>query len=147
VVGTASDAACVATGYPKSFITHSHTQHHRAPDVMERLLEYLLRHPVAETRTRYQPRRGTMTIYYKEQRYEHGAMRRIGKREVLTVREFLVRLACHIPELGFQTVRYYGVYANAYKGRALDEKASAGLLQRPTRAGRSGCGGCTASIP
>jgi hypothetical protein len=128
-------AARVATWYPKGFITHSHTKDHRRdPDVMARLLEYLLRHPVAEARTRYQPAPNTVTLYYQEQRYQRGQVRKIGKREVLTVREFLARLASQIPEPGFQTVRYYGVYANAYQGRALGEQARTGLLHQPARA-------------
>jgi hypothetical protein len=101
---------------------------------MGRLLEYLLRHPVAEARTCYRPCADTVTLYYREQRYQRGQVRRIGKREALTVREFLARLASQIPEPGFQTVRYYGVYANAYKGRALGEKARAGLWQQPIHA-------------
>jgi len=101
---------------------------------MGRLLEYLLRHPVAAARTRYRPGPNTVTLYYREQRYHHGTVRRIGKREGLTAREFLARLASQIPEPGFQTVRDYGVYANAYKGSALGEQARAGLLQQPIHA-------------
>ena len=126
-------AARVATWYPKGFITHSHTKgHRRDPHVMERLLEYLLRHPVAEAHTRYGPGPYTVTLYYQEQRYQLGQVRRIGRREVLTVREFLARLACQIPEPGFQTVRDYGVYANAYRGRALG--ARTGLMGKVPRA-------------
>jgi hypothetical protein len=89
---------------------------------------------VAEARTRYRPGPNTVTLYYREQRYQRGMVRRIGKREVLTVREFLARLAFQIPEPGFQTVRYYGVYANAYKGSALGEQARTGLLRQPIHA-------------
>ena len=128
-------AARVTTGYPKGFITHSHTKDHRRdPGVMGRLLEYLLRHPVAAARTRYRPGPNTVTLYDREQRDPHGTVRRIGKREGLTAREFLAHLASQIPEPGFQPVRDYGVDANAYKGKALGESARTGLRHLPIRA-------------
>ena len=76
--------------------------HRRGSHVMERLLEYFLRRPVVEANTRYRPGPNTVTLYYREQRYQRGQVRRIGNREVLTVRAFLARLACQIPEPGFQ---------------------------------------------
>jgi hypothetical protein len=72
-----------------------------------------------------------VTLYDREQRDPHGTVRRIGKREGLTAREFLARLASQIPEPGFQTFRHSGVYAHAYQGSTLGERARAGLLPQP----------------
>jgi hypothetical protein len=131
----ATSRPVTSTGANAALAGTSHTKDHcRDPDVMGRLLEYLLRHPVAAARTRYRPGPNTVTLYYREQRYHHGTVRRIGKREGLTAREFLARLASQIPEPGFQTVRDYGVYGNAYKGKALGESARTGLRHPLTRA-------------
>jgi len=41
-----------------------------------------------------------------------------GERESMDYLEFIARVTSHIPDKGQVMVRYYGLYSNAYRGRA-----------------------------
>ncbi|MDI6697606.1 MAG: transposase [Candidatus Saccharicenans sp.] len=45
--------------------------------------------------------------------------------------EFIARVTSHIPDKGQVTVRYYGLYANAHRGKV--RKASLAHLAAPDR--------------
>ena len=44
--------------------------------------------------------------------------RKDGEQETMNYLEFIARVTSHIPDKGQVMVRYYGLYANAYRGRA-----------------------------
>jgi len=44
--------------------------------------------------------------------------RKDGEQESMDYMEFIARVTSHIPDRGQVMVRYYGLYANAYRGRA-----------------------------
>ncbi|MCX6349591.1 MAG: transposase [Candidatus Aureabacteria bacterium] len=47
--------------------------------------------------------------------YRHGENG--AEQETMDYPEFIARVTSHIPDKGQVTVRYYGVYANAHRGR------------------------------
>ena len=52
--------------------------------------------------------------------YRHG--QGAGDQETMDYLEFIARVTSHIPDKGQVTVRYYGLYANAHRGKV--KKAS-----------------------
>ncbi len=58
----------------------------------------------------YRPRHPERTVLYR-----YGKEAREGER--LDYLEFITRVTSHIPDKGQVTVRYYGLYANAHRGK------------------------------
>lgn len=52
-----------------------------------------------------------------------------AEQETMDYLEFFARVTSHIPDKGLVTVRYYGVYANAYRGKV---RKTDDLRARPT---------------
>ena len=77
---------------------------------LERLAQYILRHPFSEEKM----------IYNREQKQViyHSKFSSKSKRnfEVFEAGEFIAAITQHIPEKGLQLVRYYGWYSNKSRG-------------------------------
>jgi hypothetical protein len=59
----------------------------------------------------YSKERGTVTFRYRDK------MEKIDKTMTVPTDEFIGRLVRHVPEKGFQVIRYYGIYAKCVKNR------------------------------
>jgi hypothetical protein len=74
----------------------------------ERVGKYMLRPLLSLERLSFNEKEGRV-IY----RYGKGAQ----EQERMDYLEFIARVTCHIPDKGQVTVRYYGLYANAHRGK------------------------------
>ncbi len=77
----------------------------------ERVAQYIIRNPFSEQKMVYDAQDGTV-IY-------HSRMHAKTKRnfEVFSAEEFIAAITEHIPDKGFQMVRYYGWYSNRARGQ------------------------------
>jgi len=53
-----------------------------------------------------------------------------GDQETMDYLEFIARVTSHIPDKGQVTVRYYGLYANAHRGKVKKASLEAFPLRR-----------------
>jgi hypothetical protein len=53
-----------------------------------------------------------------------------AEQETMDYLEFIARVTSHIPDKGQVMVRYYGLYANAHRGKAKKASLSASALQQ-----------------
>ena len=104
------------------FSTHASDPIRRA-DVqgLERVAQYIIRNPFSEQRMTWNP--DTDTVIYRSRM--HAKTKR--NFEVFTSGDFIAAITQHIPDKGFQMVRYYGWYSN----RARGERAKRDLAQEP----------------
>ena len=84
----------------------------------ERVGKYMIRPPVSLDRLTFLEPEGK--VGYRWDRDGEG-------QETMDYLEFIARMTSHIPDKGQVMVRYYGLYANAYRGKA--EKAGGPTLR------------------
>jgi hypothetical protein len=54
--------------------------------------------------------------------------------------EFIARVTSHIPDKGQVTVRYYGLYGNAHRGKVQKAQPASSSLRRRARESPAGSG-------
>jgi len=77
---------------------------------LERVAQYIIRNPFSEKKMTYNDETGTV-IYHSRR---HANTKR--NFEVFTAQDFIAAITQHIPDKGFQMVRYYGWYSNRARG-------------------------------
>jgi len=82
----------------------------------ETLAQYIMRNAFAEEKISYIEDSGQ--VLYRSA-MTHGKNKK--NFELLPAGQFIARVTQHIPEKGFQVVRYYGWYSNRAKGRRRKE--------------------------
>jgi len=110
--------------YPKGFMLNGFIQDHREDkNLMKRMASYIAKLPISEKRiVTFDEKREKVLIRYKgpvKTRSKLPGMRMVVKNqlELLDLLEFIARVVQHIPDPGQQMVRYYGIYANAARGK------------------------------
>ena len=117
-------AARLRKRYPKGFMLNGFIQDHRGNrNLMKRMASYIAKMPISEKRIlSFDEKREKVLIRYK------GPVKRRSKLpghrvavknqlELLDPLEFIARVMQHIPDPGQQMIRYYGIYANAARGK------------------------------
>jgi hypothetical protein len=94
-----------------------------------RLGRYMIRCPIALKRLNWDKQ--TAEVLYRGRPTRRGGLERSGAR--WDVLEFLARVVDHIPEPSQQTVRYWGFYANAARGKRRKAKQAGETSQAPCR--------------
>jgi len=79
-------------------------------DGLERVAQYIIRNPFSEQKMTYNEETGT--VIYRSRK--HANTKR--NFEVFTAQDFIAAITQHIPDKGFQMVRYYGWYSNRARG-------------------------------
>ena len=74
----------------------------------ERVGKYMIRPLLSLQRLSFQEKQGKVSYRYGKEGEEEERMDYL---------EFIARVTSHIPDMGQVTVRYYGLYANAHRGR------------------------------
>jgi len=77
---------------------------------LERVAQYIIRNPFSEKKMTYNEETGT--VIYRSRR--HASTKR--NFEVFSAQDFIAAITQHIPDKGFQMVRYYGWYSNRARG-------------------------------
>jgi hypothetical protein len=88
-----------------------------SPDWAERVGKYMIRPLLSLERLSFLEPEGKVGYRYGQDRAEQ---------ETVDYLEFIARVTSHIPDKGQVTVRYYGLYANAHRGKV--RKASVSPL-------------------
>jgi len=88
------------------------------PEGRKRLAEYLLRHPFSLQKITWNAT--TKTVIYRSKRH-HTTKRNF---EIFTAADFIAAALLHLPPKGQQTVRYYGIYSNRFRGSTLPTTGS-----------------------
>ena len=87
---------------------------------LERLAQYIIRNPFSEEKMIYDEDGGTVIYHSKVNAKTNRNF------EVYAIGEFIAAIAQHIPDKGFQLVRYYGWYSNKSRGmRAKEQEVEA----------------------
>jgi len=105
---------------------HVHNGHRIARDDkagVERIAQYIIRNPFSEEKMTYSAE--SAQVIYRSK--PNPKTRR--NFEVFTAGEFIAAITQHIPDKGFQMVRYYGWYSN--KSRGVRKKKAAGQAGPP----------------
>ena len=100
-----------------------------------RLGRYMIRCPIVLKRLSWERKTGEIIYRGRPSRHSGARLGRTGSRppEVRwDVLEFLARVIDHIPEPSQQTVRYWGYYANAARGKRR-KAAEAGVTSQTSR--------------
>ena len=79
-------------------------------DGLERVAQYIIRNPFSEKKMTYNE--PTATVIYRSRK--HANTKR--NFEVFSAQDFIAAITQHIPDKGFQMVRYYGWYSNRARG-------------------------------
>ena len=87
---------------------------------LERVAQYIIRNPFSERKMDYNAQNGTV-IY----RSRMNAKTRRNF-EIFTAEEFIAAITQHIPDKGFQMVRYYGWYSNRARGERAKREIESG---------------------
>jgi hypothetical protein len=113
---------------------------------LERVAQYIIRNPFSEQKMTYNEENGT--VIYRSRTRPAVAMGRQGRRrmhsktkrnpstslgtlslskgfEVFSAEDFIAAITQHIPDKGFQMVRYYGWYSNRSRGERARQQAQA----------------------
>jgi hypothetical protein len=77
---------------------------------LERLAQYIIRSPFSEEKMLYNEKTGSVIYRSKPNPKVKGNFK------VFTAGEFIGAITQHIPDKGFQLVRYYGWYSNKSRG-------------------------------
>jgi len=86
-------------------------------DGLERVAQYIIRNPFSEQKMVYNAKNGT--VIYRSRM--HAKTKR--NFEIFTAEEFIAAITQHIPDKGFQMVRYYGWYSNRARGERAKREA------------------------
>ena len=108
--------------YPKGFMLNGKIRDHwDSNKVISNLAEYIMRAPIGENRILdYNTEKREVTIQYRKRDTSGNKTRELDK-ETMSVLEFIARFSQHIPDAGFQMVRYYGIYSNRSRGNRKTE--------------------------
>jgi len=101
------------------FNVHSLVRAKTKPEA-ERVGKYMIRPVLALERLTFLEPEGKVGYRYGEK----GA-----EQETMDYLEFIVRVTSHIPDKGQVTVRYYGLYANAHRGKVRKASLSPSVLR------------------
>jgi len=101
------------------FSVHSRVRAKTKPEA-ERVSKYMIRPVLALERLLFLEPEGKIGYRYGQD----GA-----ERETMDYLEFVARVVSHIPDKGQVTVRYYGLYANAHRGKIRKASLSPFLLR------------------
>jgi len=101
------------------FSVHSRVRARTKPEA-ERVGKYMIRPILSLERLSFDEKEGKVSYRYGESTQE------VERMDYL---EFIARVTSHIPDKGQVTVRYYGLYANAHRGKV----RKAGLAAFPCR--------------
>ena len=88
-------------------------------DGLKRVAQYIIRNPFSEQKMTYNEENGT--VIYRSRM--HAKTKR--NYEIFTAEEFIAAITQHIPDKGFQMVRYYGWYSNRARGERAKQQAEA----------------------
>jgi hypothetical protein len=99
---------------------------------LERVAQYIIRNPFSEQKMVYNAENGT--VIYRSRTRPAVAMGRQGRMhaktrrnfEIFTAEEFIAAITQHIPDKGFQMVRYYGWYSNRARGERAKRETEPG---------------------
>jgi hypothetical protein len=94
-------------------------------DGLERVAQYIIRNPFSEKKMTYNDQSG-MVIYRSR---KHANTKR--NFEVFSAQEFIAAITQHIPDKGFQMVRYYGWYSNRARGERAKQAAERAEVENP----------------
>ena len=108
-------------------------------DGLKRVAQYIIRNPFSEQKMTYNEENGT--VIYRSRTRPAVAMGRQGRRrmhaktkrnfEVFSAEDFIAAITQHIPEKGFQMVRYYGWYSNRARGERAKKQAEESVSDNP----------------
>jgi len=93
-------------------------------DGLKRVAQYIIRNPFSEEKMSYNEENGT--VIYRSRM--HAKTKR--NFEVFSAEDFIAAITQHIPEKGFQMVRYYGWYRNRARGERAKVEAQSGISFR-----------------
>jgi hypothetical protein len=89
--------------------------------------QYIIRNPFSEDKMTYNEASGT--VIYRSRM--HANTKR--NFEVFSAGEFIAAITQHIPDKGFQMVRYYGWYSNRARGERAKKQVSADEQLNPAK--------------
>ena len=92
---------------------------------LERVAQYIIRNPFSEQKMRYNEENGT--VIYRSRM--HANTKR--NFEIFSAEDFIAVITQHIPDKGFQMVRYYGWYSNRARGERAKKETSDGEELNP----------------
>lgn len=92
-------------------------------DGLERVAQYIIRNPFSEQKMAYNEENGT--VIYRSRM--HAKTKR--NFEIFSAEDFIAAITQHIPEKGFQMVRYYGCYSNRARGERTKRRAEGADLE------------------
>ncbi len=103
--------------YPKGFMLNGEIRDTwDSNEVISRLAEYIMRPPISESRILdYNKQKREVTIQYRKRERSGNKTKEMDK-ETMSALDFIARFSQHIPDAGFQMVRYYGAYSNRVRG-------------------------------
>jgi len=87
---------------------------------LERVAQYIIRNPFSEQKMVYNAENGT--VIYRSRM--HAKTKR--NFEIFSAEEFIAAITQHIPDKGFQMVRYYGWYSNRARGERAKREGEPG---------------------
>jgi len=87
-------------------------------DVVERVGKYMIRPLLSLERLSLDEREGQVCYRYGKDAEEVERMDYLSACNAQAGLEFIARVTSHIPDKGQVTVRYFGLYANAHRGKA-----------------------------
>ena len=90
---------------------------------LERVAQYIIRNPFSEQKMVYNAENAT--VIYRSRM--HAKTKR--NFEIFSAEEFIAAITQHIPDKGFQMVRYYGWYSNRARGERAKREAEPGALE------------------
>ncbi len=92
---------------------------------LERVAQYIIRNPFSEKKMTYNEQ--TSTVIYRSRK--HANTKR--NFEVFSAADFIAAITQHIPDKGFQMVRYYGWYSNRARGERAKQAAERAEVENP----------------
>ncbi len=92
---------------------------------LERVAQYIIRNPFSEQKMTYNEENGT--VIYRSRM--HAKTKR--NFEIFSAEDFIAAITQHIPEKGFQMVRYYGWYSNRARGERAKRQAEGSEPDNP----------------
>jgi len=93
---------------------------------LKRVAQYIIRNPFSEQKMTYNEENGT--VIYRSRM--HAKTKR--NYEIFSAEDFIAAITQHIPEKGFQMVRYYGWYSNRARGERAKREAEAAEPEAPS---------------
>jgi len=92
---------------------------------LKRVAQYIIRNPFSEQKMKYNEENGT--VIYRSRM--HAKTKR--NFEIFSAEDFIAAITQHIPEKGFQMVRYYGWYSNRARGERAKKQAEVAEPENP----------------